>query len=51
MVVSATVSPCARTLEKLVTEGRRQERYRELMQSLEGRFKLWVFILRAKGSH
>lgn len=35
--MSATVSPCARSLEELVREGRSQERCRDAMQGLEGR--------------
>lgn len=37
--MSATVSPCARSLEELVREGRSQERCRDPMQGLEGRSK------------
>lgn len=39
MVMSVTVSPCARSLEELVREGRSQERCRDPMQGLEGRSK------------
>lgn len=38
-LASATVSPCARSLEELVREGRSQERCRDPMQGLEGRSK------------